>query len=544
MNAPGDNPEHYYQLTLSDNLWLQQDNAGFGTPIAFGVSNKENNYTIRLTVEAVQRNIPCNNNNCNHEYYYRKLANNKGFMRIRECAQLWQPFAMIDKHRPTKRGLQPISRVGRSRSKKEALELGEAYRSFIKSLPLMEITKDSLCNDLYSNWLSEEWINCFIDGGRMPSLNDILGTKPMTTNNLTERMNKLVEGRRVSTQPINSFIERLYGITLIRDNIIEENSSQFVFEAGQGWLYALLHSVRPVEGGSNTYFYVKKGNSGFRLPYTMRKINIDNKSFELLQQMINKLASKHPIMQQNNYYLVNISMGECTCLDFMWNGSFRDVCKHVHAVHLFDDIENNKIMLNSIKHDLVQYFRNKERAMPKEQKNLIIYSNSVDAAFEEILQSYIRGVTKKDPFRPMEMPARRISDVGTPKMHGAKPRKSNGFISDKENYIIDDDPMQLDNEIELLALSETDETLTNNRKEQSGSLAPSIQRRVTATIRNCKRNISKNKLVQNSINVKSTNKDKHDQNSKNFFQKNEPTGRDKKTKEKQMSKLDVSVNES
>ncbi|CAG8783678.1 4946_t:CDS:2, partial [Gigaspora rosea] len=82
-----------------------EDNAGFGTPIAFGVSNKENNYTIRLTVEAVQWNILCNNNNCNHEYYYRELANNKGFMRIRECAQLWQPFAMIDKHQPTKREL-------------------------------------------------------------------------------------------------------------------------------------------------------------------------------------------------------------------------------------------------------------------------------------------------------------------------------------------------------------------------------------------------------------------------------------------------------
>ncbi|CAG8737300.1 21791_t:CDS:2 [Gigaspora margarita] len=47
-------------------------------------------------------------------------------------------------------------------------------------------------------------------------------------------------------------------------------------------------------------------------------------------------------------------------------------------------------------------------------------------------------------------------------MHGAKPRKSNSFISDKENYIIDDDPMQLDNKIELSISSEMDETLTNN----------------------------------------------------------------------------------
>ncbi|KAF0405442.1 gephyrin: PROVISIONAL [Gigaspora margarita] len=30
-----------------------EDNAGYGTSIAFGLSNKENNYTIRLAIEAV-----------------------------------------------------------------------------------------------------------------------------------------------------------------------------------------------------------------------------------------------------------------------------------------------------------------------------------------------------------------------------------------------------------------------------------------------------------------------------------------------------------
>ncbi|CAG8851835.1 22883_t:CDS:1, partial [Racocetra persica] len=47
------------------------------------------------------------------------------------------------------------------------------------------------------------------------------------------RMNKLVEGKRIDTQPINHFIKRLYGITLTQDNIIKETSSQLVFEAGQ-----------------------------------------------------------------------------------------------------------------------------------------------------------------------------------------------------------------------------------------------------------------------------------------------------------------------
>ncbi|CAG8820073.1 21718_t:CDS:2, partial [Cetraspora pellucida] len=260
-NAPENSLERYYQLTLSDDLWLQQardfgffcfsidgkydlnsngalilslvveDNARYGMPIAFRVSNKENNYTIRLAIEAVQRNVPCNNFDCLHEYHYEDLSNGKGFMRVRNCAPIWQLFAMIDKHRPTKRGLQPILHglilcwfyimqtfsvhlkdlridnrywypiaiafkiVGRSRSKEEALELGEAYKTFIKFLPLTEIAKEFF--------------------GRMPLLNDVPGVRPMTTNNLTERMNKSIEGQRIGTQPINHFIERLYGITLV-----------------------------------------------------------------------------------------------------------------------------------------------------------------------------------------------------------------------------------------------------------------------------------------------------------------------------------------
>ncbi|CAG8597990.1 10115_t:CDS:2, partial [Scutellospora calospora] len=66
---------------------------------------------------------------------------------------------------------------------------------------------------------------------RILSANDSPNTKPMTTNNLTERINKLVEGQCVGTQLVNHFIKRLYSITLTQDNIIKETSSQLVFEA-------------------------------------------------------------------------------------------------------------------------------------------------------------------------------------------------------------------------------------------------------------------------------------------------------------------------
>ncbi|CAG8696554.1 5419_t:CDS:2, partial [Cetraspora pellucida] len=301
-----------------------------------------------------------------------------------------------------------------------------------------------------------EWINSFIDGGRMPSLND----KP------------------------------------VRSNIVKETSSQLIFEAGQGRLYVLLNLVKPAD----------------------RELDIE--IYQLLQSMLNILAAKHPVVQQDNYYLVNISTGECTCLDFMWNGSFRDVCKHVHAAHLFNDIENNKIIPDIIKHDLMLYFHNKERAMPNEQKNYTIYNNSDDVAFEEILRIYSEqgndifffcehGVTEKDPFHPVEMPARKTLGIGAPKIHGAKPRKLNSFAPtiNKENFPTDNVSMLLDNEVELSNVSKPKETSIVNTREELHSLAPSIQKQLTTAIHNRKHSISK-KLIQSegSVNTKSSKK--------------------------------------
>ncbi|KAF0467833.1 gephyrin: PROVISIONAL [Gigaspora margarita] len=181
----------------------------------------------------------------------------------------------------------------------------------------------------------------------------------------------------------------------------------------QGRLYVLLHSVRPAVESSDIYFYVKKGNSGFRLPYTMRKIGIDRELCQLLQ----------PI---------------CTCFDFIWNGSFRDVCKHVHAARLFNDIEDNKTTLDIIKNDFVQYFRNKERAMPKEKKNFTIYNSSTMLH----LRRFFELIQKMET-----------------------------------NYLDDnnDDTMPLD-ELEVPVIFESNEVSANGLEEPSSLLAPSIQK--------------------------------------------------------------------
>ncbi|CAG8683545.1 22058_t:CDS:2, partial [Racocetra persica] len=125
---PSNSPEYYYQLTVSDNMWLEQardygsfcfgidakynlnnnrapihtlvveDCGNWGTPIEFILSNKENMHIIRLAVEVIKANISCKNMNCEHSYEYVILPNNKRFKRIRLCAIEWKPFAMIDKH--------------------------------------------------------------------------------------------------------------------------------------------------------------------------------------------------------------------------------------------------------------------------------------------------------------------------------------------------------------------------------------------------------------------------------------------------------------
>jgi len=65
--------------------------------------NKENHLTIKIAIDAVKKNIPCDNEFCEHKWYYENLLSGNGFQRVRECLNRnWTPFIMIDKHRPSK----------------------------------------------------------------------------------------------------------------------------------------------------------------------------------------------------------------------------------------------------------------------------------------------------------------------------------------------------------------------------------------------------------------------------------------------------------
>ncbi|GES76203.1 hypothetical protein GLOIN_2v1872702 [Rhizophagus clarus] len=92
-------------------LVAPKNNAGFATPIAFGMSNKENNYTIRLAISLLKNNnILYNQVNCDHAWYYEDLSNNTGFKRITpySSTSLWDPIAIIDKHKPFKLGVDNL----------------------------------------------------------------------------------------------------------------------------------------------------------------------------------------------------------------------------------------------------------------------------------------------------------------------------------------------------------------------------------------------------------------------------------------------------
>ena len=123
--------------------------------------------------------------------------------------------------------------IGRSRSTEQCKELAIEYGKFVNSLNMPNNIKQKLLNDLYNNWISDEWILSFIDAGRLSQTSQ---DNPMTTNNFTERMNKSIETNNSGIKTVVNFVERLYGLKLNRENITEI-SGETSFDAGLSTLF-------------------------------------------------------------------------------------------------------------------------------------------------------------------------------------------------------------------------------------------------------------------------------------------------------------------
>ena len=77
--------------------------------------------------------------------------------------------------------------------------------------------------------------------------------------------------------------------------------------------------------------------------------------------------------------------GECSlCLDYIWNGSLCDICKHMHTARIYNNYlksQNYDEFVKNIKHQLVTYFKNKQQVLPSPNKNLLIYNGNILEAY-------------------------------------------------------------------------------------------------------------------------------------------------------------------
>jgi hypothetical protein len=104
-----------------------------------------------------------------------------------------------------------------------------------------------------------------------------------------------------------------------------------------GRLYFLLGMVEKSDYAN--YYYIKKSQNGNIIysPYDCQPLNSENVIMEKLYQ---QLIKNHNIQEHHGYYITNILTTGVylICFDFIWNGSFRDVCKHCHAARIFVNI--------------------------------------------------------------------------------------------------------------------------------------------------------------------------------------------------------------
>ena len=106
--------------------------------------------------------------------------------------------------------------------------MNDLFNTFIDNLDLNSNSKEKIKKDIQNNWMCEEWCMQFLDAGRLPMDNESFGT----TNNFTARMNRTIEATYSGKQTVLTFVERLYGVTLMRENLTENHSGKLIYEAG------------------------------------------------------------------------------------------------------------------------------------------------------------------------------------------------------------------------------------------------------------------------------------------------------------------------
>ena len=106
--------------------------------------------------------------------------------------------------------------------------MNDLFNTFINNLELNNNSKEKIKEDIQNNWMCEEWCMQFLDAGRLPTDDESF----WMTDNFTKRMNRTIEATYFGKQTVLTFVERLYGITLMRENLTENHSGKLIYEAG------------------------------------------------------------------------------------------------------------------------------------------------------------------------------------------------------------------------------------------------------------------------------------------------------------------------
>ncbi|CAG8743577.1 11210_t:CDS:2, partial [Racocetra fulgida] len=226
----------------------------------------------------------------------------------------------------------------------------------------------------------------FINAGHLS--NNFNLQNPMTTNNYTERMNRSIESHLTEKQTVVTFIKQLYEIKLLYENLHSEETNKNQYESikitpsinrrlNHERLYFLIGLVK--SSGHPNYYYIKKPNESNTIVNSFEDDEfIELKDYlDYFQLMIKQLAKNCVVKLRDSFYVVNM----------LENGPFYDDCKHCHAAQIFLQ-ENHPNIIQETKEKLVNYFKNKERIIPADQKNNLIYYSSTEDAYQEIIRLF------------------------------------------------------------------------------------------------------------------------------------------------------------
>ncbi|GET01685.1 hypothetical protein GLOIN_2v1872702 [Rhizophagus clarus] len=341
------------------------------------------------------------------------LPNNSGFQRVTVCssAYLWNPVAMIDKHRPIKLGVDKLlcrTILYIQLHWDLAVQINFLFNIFIDNLNLSNSNKKKIKKDIQNNWICDEWCMQFIDARRLPVNNEFF----WTTNNFTEKINRTIKVTYSGKQTVLTFVERLYGMTLIHKNLVENHTGKLIYEAGLVTTF-------------NTQSVEQRELPPKISQDILKRLNLKTSIMQNLNSLFKQMYKNHNIQEKDGYYITNIITGEClNYFDFIWNGSFQDICKHCHSARIFIKSFKNPNVINKLKERLVTFFKNKQRTLPPELKNYNIYQGDIETAFQEIVKEYNEKECKiqSDPFRPLELDQKdKKSLIGAPAKATVKP---------------------------------------------------------------------------------------------------------------------------